>query len=279
MDIYVDIGNTHTVFGILRNRQDKESKQTTDIRKNIEQNLRELRFSTKNIETSEDIYSSLFPFLKDEVLENNKLRLNNFIVSSVVPQLNFAIERFIEKYIDSANIYWVEARDDLGIDWQTEDYKEMGADRVADILGAIALYDDNFIIVDFGTAITIDIISNRKYIGGSISPGFLLLIKSLFQETAKLPMVEIKPTLKIAENTTIGQIQLGTVDIMCRGINNLIQEVKNHYGNLKVLLTGGFSTIAQKVIHCDDVVPMLQFIGMNYYALICKQRNNVRTGG
>lgn len=163
MEIYVDIGNTHTVFGILESNSDR------DIKEDIEKNLEELRFSTRNIETPEDIYSRLFPFLirgKDKI-KDGKIELSSFVVSSVVPQINFVIERFVEKYARCDRVYWVEAGNDLGIDWQTDDYKQMGADRVADILGAICLFNDNFVIIDFGTAITIDVIVNRKYSGGS----------------------------------------------------------------------------------------------------------------
>ncbi|MCS7244173.1 MAG: type III pantothenate kinase [Candidatus Calescibacterium sp.] len=268
MDIYVDIGNTHTVFGILTGTADG------DIKESVENYLHELRFSTRNIETAEDIYSRLYPFLIgfNNLAGGGKFRLNSFVVSSVVPQINFVIDRFVEKYIDCDNVCWVEARNDLGIDWQTDDYKQMGADRVADILGAIYLFRDNFVIVDFGTAITVDVIVNRKYVGGSISPGFMLLIKSLFQETAKLPMVEIKPTFRLVDNTTIGQIQLGTVDIMCRGINSIIRELKQKYGLLRIVLTGGFSSIVKEIIDGDEVIPKLQFIGMNYYFKIIKSK-------
>lgn len=266
MDIYVDVGNTHTVFGIL-------NEENKNILRTVEENLQELRFSTKHIETSEDIYASLFPFIQPK--EDKKFEVKNFVISSVVPQVNFVIEKFIEKYIECEDVFWVEARNDLGIDWQTEDYKQMGADRVADILGAMCIYQDNFCIIDFGTAITIDVVVNKKYIGGSISPGFLLLIKSLFQETAKLPMVEIKPINKILDNTTIGQIQLGTVDIMCRGINSLVYDIKKGYPGIKVILTGGFSNIVKDLIINDAVLFKLQFIGMNYYSKILKSKKGV----
>ncbi len=262
MDIYVDVGNTHTVFGILQSNQNKDYQS-------IEKHLEELRFSTKNIETPEDIYSRLFPFINNNI--QRKFKVDNIVVSSVVPQINFVIEKFVHKYTECNYFCWVEARDGLGIDWQTDEYKQMGADRVADILGAICVYNDNFVIIDFGTAITIDVIVDRKYVGGSISPGFMLLIKSLFQETAKLPMVEIEPTLKLVDNTTIGQIKLGTIDIICRGINSIITELKQTYKDIKIILTGGFSTIAQKIIINDIIIPKLQFIGMNYYLKLIKK--------
>ncbi|MFN3995348.1 MAG: type III pantothenate kinase [bacterium] len=268
MDIYVDVGNTHTVFGVI------ESFSYPSIKESIEKGLQELRFSTKHIDTAEDIYSSLFPFVQPQ--KEGKFVIDSFVVSSVVPQVNFAIERFIEKYTICENIFWVEAREDLGIDWQTEDYKQMGADRVADILGAICLFKDNFCIADFGTAITLDVVVNKKYVGGSISPGFLLLIKSLFQETAKLPMVEIKPLNKILDNTTVGQIQLGTVDIISKGINSIISEIKKSYNVEKVILTGGFSKIVRNIIVHDEIVDKLQFIGMKYYSEMLKEKNKVK---
>lgn len=275
MDIYVDIGNTHTVFGIVNVNDNLNSEISLETKKLIEENLQELRFSTKNIETAEDIYTRLFPFLSKNP-NFHKFKVKNFIISSVVPQINFVIDKFVEKYTESEFVCWIEPRDDIGINWQTEDYKQMGADRVADILGGICLYNDNFAIIDFGTAITIDVIVDRKYVGGSISPGFMLLIKSLFQETAKLPMVELKPIFKILDNTTIGQIQLGTVDIMCRGINSIIYELKNKYKNLKVILTGGFSNIVKSIVINDEIVSKLQFVGMKYYLDIIKNKIKVK---
>lgn len=263
MDIYVDVGNTHTVFGVI------ENFGYPSIEESIERELQELRFSTKHISTAEDIYSCLFPFVQPR--ERGRFVINNFVVSSVVPQVNFAIERFIEKYVVYGDVFWVEAREDLGIDWQTAEYKQMGADRVADILGAMCLFKDNFCILDFGTAITLDVVVGKKYMGGSISPGFFLLIKSLFQETAKLPMVEIKPLNKILDNTTIGQIQLGTVDMISRGINSLISEIKKSYSIEKVILTGGFAKVVRTIVIHDKIVEKLQFIGMKYYSSLLKK--------
>ncbi|MCS6955230.1 MAG: type III pantothenate kinase, partial [Candidatus Calescibacterium sp.] len=104
----MDIGNTHTVFGILTNTTNE------DMKKSIENDLNELRFSTRNIETAEDIYSRLYPFLIgfNNLVHCGKFKLNSFVVSSVVPQINFVIDRFVEKYIDCDNVCWVEARND-----------------------------------------------------------------------------------------------------------------------------------------------------------------------
>jgi type III pantothenate kinase len=276
INLFIDIGNTHTVFGIdkgfsYQNFNSFNQINENEIKKiieNIESSLVEIRFSTNTIDTSDDIFNKISTFLNLNAVDfqNNRYYIDKCVVSSVVPQINFVIEDFIRKYLKLRdNFYFLEANNNLGINWNTDNYKEMGADRVADILGAMFLFKDNFIVIDFGTAITIDIIRNRTYMGGAILPGFLLNIKSLFLNTAKLPMVEVKPANKLYDNTTIGQIQIGCVDIVCKGINSIILNILKDYPDTKVILTGGFSNIIKDLVINHFVIHKLQFIGMKYY--------------
>ncbi len=276
INLFIDIGNTHTVFGIdkgfsYQNFNSFNQINENEIKKiieNIESSLVEIRFSTNTIDTSDDIFNKISTFLNLNAIDfqDNRYYIDKCVVSSVVPQVNFVIEDFIRKYLKLRdNFYFLEANGNLGINWNTDNYKEMGADRVADILGAMFLFKDNFIVIDFGTAITIDIIRNRTYMGGAILPGFLLNIKSLFLNTAKLPMVEVKPANKLYDNTTIGQIQIGCVDIVCKGINSIILDILKDYPDTKVILTGGFSNIIKDLVINHFVIHKLQFIGMKYY--------------
>jgi type III pantothenate kinase len=276
INLFIDIGNTHTVFGIDKGFSYQNFKSFNHINENeikkiienIESSLVEIRFSTNTIDTSDDIFNKISTFLNLNAVDfqDNRYCIDKCVVSSVVPQINFVIEDFIRKYLKLRdNFYFLEANSNLGINWNTDNHKEMGADRVADILGAMFLFKDNFIVIDFGTAITIDIIRNRTYIGGAILPGFLLNIKSLFLNTAKLPMVEVKPANKLYDNTTIGQIQIGCVDIVCKGINSIILDILKDYPDTKVILTGGFSNIIKDLVINHFVIHKLQFIGMKYY--------------
>jgi type III pantothenate kinase len=276
INLFIDIGNTHTVFGIdkgfshqnFNNFNQINENEIKKIIENMESSLVEIRFSTNTIDTSDDIFNKISTFLNLNAVDfqDNRYYIDRCVVSSVVPQINFVIEDFIRKYLKLRdNFYFLEANNNLGINWNTDNYKEMGSDRVADILGAMFLFKDNFIVIDFGTAITIDIIRNRTYIGGAILPGFLLNIKSLFLNTAKLPMVEVKPANKLYDNTTIGQIQIGCVDIICKGINSIILNILKDYPDTKVILTGGFSNIIKDLVINHFVIHKLQFIGMKYY--------------
>ncbi len=284
VDLFIDIGNTHTVFGIYKsnyfdslmfqnlfknNQVEIEETELKKIIENIENSLIEIRFSTNAIDTSDDIFNKISTFLNlnNVDFKSNKYFINNCVVSSVVPQVNFVIEDFVKKYLNlNGGFYFLEANSNLGINWNTDNYKEMGADRVADILGALILFKDNFVIIDLGTAITIDIIKQRTYIGGAILPGFLLNIRSLFTNTAKLPMIEIKPANKLYDNTTIGQMQIGCIDIVCKGINSIILELLKDFQDFKIILTGGFSSMVKNLIINHFVIHKLQFIGMKYYA-------------
>ncbi len=292
VDLFIDVGNTHTVFGIYKNNNSdslvfqnffKNNQLKIDeielkkIIENMENSLIEIRFSTNTIDTSDDIFNKISTFLNlnNVNFKGNKYFINRCVVSSVVPQVNFVIEDFIKKYLNlKGGFYFLEANNNLGINWNTDNYKEMGADRVADILGALILFKDNFIIIDFGTAITIDIIKQKTYIGGAILPGFLLNIKSLFSNTAKLPMVEVKPANKLYDNTTIGQIQIGCVDIVCKGINSIILELLKDFQDFKIILTGGFSNMVRNLVINHFVINKLQFIGMRYYVEILNNSVN-----
>jgi type III pantothenate kinase len=276
INLFIDIGNTHTVFGIdkgfsyqnFNSFNQINENEIKNIIENIESSLVEIRFSTNTIDTSDDIFNKISTFLNLNAVDfqDNRYYIDKCVVSSVVPQINFVIEDFIRKYLKLRdNFYFLEANNKLGINWNTDNYKEMGADRVADILGAMFLFKDNFIVIDFGTAITIDIIRNRTYMGGAILPGFLLNIKSLFLNTAKLPMVEVKLANKLYDNTTIGQIQIGCVDIVCKGINSIILNILKDYPDTKVILTGGFSNIIKDLVINHFVIHKLQFIGMKHY--------------
>ena len=96
----------------------------------------------------------------------------------------------------------------------------MGADRIADSVAAFEKYGGPCIIVDFGTAITFDVVSEKgEYIGGVIAPGVGIAAEALFQHTAaKLPRVEIREPQKVIGSNTVASIQsglfYGAVDMM-----------------------------------------------------------------
>ena len=117
---------------------------------------------------------------------------------------------------------------------------DLGNDRLAAIIGAINLYtDENILILDIGTCLTIDFINKNEYLGGRISPGLEMRYKALNKFTAKLPLCEKNfKNLKYG-NSTLTSIQSGVQRGMIDEIDTLITEFKQENKNNVVICTGG----------------------------------------
>src|SRR5438094_9315674 len=111
------------------------------------------------------------------------------VVSSVVPKKNRVIEQVARK----TKVLWLTPRLKLGVGIDYPKPQSIGADRLANAAAVTALYGCPAIVVDFGTAVTFDIVSDRRaYIGGVIAPGLEAMSNFLYQRTARLPKVSLK---------------------------------------------------------------------------------------
>ncbi len=231
MILLIDVGNTHTVFG------------TTNDGKTF----KKWRFSTGKYETEDELFSHILPLMEKEKISPRDI--GNIIVCSVVPSLNHIMQRFAEKYFEKKPI-WVEAEDGV-IRWNVKAPCEIGADRVANVIGAYHEYGSSCVILDFGTAITIDLLLEGTYEGGVIMPGLLTMVHALFTGTAKLPLVDLKPPIETIGKDTGSNIQIGVIKGSAHAVNGLIEDIKREYGkNIPVVITGGQSkVIAKYVIH------------------------------
>jgi len=126
--------------------------------------------------------------------------------------------------------------------------KEVGQDRLVNAYAAKALYGAPAIIVDFGTAITFDIISKKgDYLGGLILPGIELSLSSLYRNTALLPKVELKMATSIIGKDTVNSMRGGILfgfGAMCDGL--VIQYKKILGKSTKVIATGGNAKLIKR---------------------------------
>ena len=114
-----------------------------------------------------------------------------FVVSSVVPKKNRVVKRAAGK----TKVLWLNPRLNLGVGIDYPAPKTIGADRLANAAAVAALYGCPAIVVDFGTAVTFDIVSKRgNYIGGVIAPGLEAMTNFLYQRTALLPKLSLQRT-------------------------------------------------------------------------------------
>ncbi len=193
--------------------------------------------------------------------------VDSAIVCSVVPDLSKKICGLIKRKYGFKPVL-------VGLDIEVPiknnyDQKELvGQDRLVGAFAAASIYGSPCIIIDFGTAITIDFVSKLgEYEGGMIIPGMRLSARSLFEHTALLPalqQIEIPKNLigKTTQESILSGIFYGYA-AMCDG---LIRQVKaKHARNAKVILTGGYTHLMKKFITAkiDAIDPNLIFKGLN----------------
>jgi type III pantothenate kinase len=185
------------------------------------------------------------------------------VVSSVVPSKNRAIRRAAQ----GRKVVWVSARVPLGI---TVDYPKpltIGADRLANAAAVAFLYRVPAIVVDFGTAVTFDIVSESKsYIGGVICPGLEAMTNFLYQRTALLPRRSLIEPRRAVGKSTMEAMRSGAI----YGYRGLVREIiaricEQEFPGKRVGVvgTGGYaSLIARKLSVIDRVDPQLTLEGL-----------------
>ncbi len=185
---------------------------------------------------------------------------------SVVPDMNYSLRACCQKYfrIDPM-ILRLGIRTGLKIGYK--DPKEVGADRVADAIGAVKLFPGrNLIVVDFGTATTVCAITrDREFLGGNIVPGLKLAMDALESKTAQLPAVEIKPMRSSVGRSTVESIQSGlywsNVGMVRELVRRITEEVFPNEPPC-VIGTGGFCHLFDHEQLFDEVVPDLILVGL-----------------
>ena len=133
-----------------------------------------------------------------------------------------------------------------GIKIITENPKEIGPDRIVDAVGAYEKYGGPILVLDFGTATTYDLITEKgEFAAGITAPGLRISAKALWEDTAKLPEVEIKKPASILAQETISSMQAGLVYGQIGQTEYIINQVKKEsgYKDLKVVATGGLGRI------------------------------------
>src|SRR5438552_2429976 len=194
-------------------------------------------------------------------------KIDIVIVSSVVPKKNAVLRRTIKR----SKILWLTPRVKLGVGIDYPNPKAIGADRLANAVAVAALYGCPAIVVDFGTAVTFDIVSaQRKYVGGVIAPGLESMTNFLYQRTALLPKLSLKEPRSTVGRSTIEAMRSGAV-IGYRGIvREIIARFKDEpfrAKKVRMIATGGYADlIAARLREIDAVHPNLTLEGLRIVA-------------
>ncbi len=226
MLLAVDIGNTHTVFGLL---------EGAELR-------RHFRVETRVGRTADELGAMLGGLLQLEGMALGDITAG--IISSVVPPATDAVERLFARHLAQPALV-VGPGIKTGMPVLYDNPKEVGADRIVNAVAAFDRYRAGAVVVDFGTATTFDVITPKgEYAGGIISPGLMTAAEALFRATAKLPRVEIiRPRTAIGKNT-VSSIQSGLVFGYAGMVDALVERIRREIDFVpKIVATGGLGAI------------------------------------
>lgn len=246
----IDVGNTNIVFGIYEKNE----------------LLHNWRVATDKNRTADE-YAMLF----EQLLSFNKLSsddIEDVIISSVVPNLINILPNMFKKYYNIDPVV-IGPGVKTGMNIKYDNPKEVGADRIVNGVAGYEIYGGPLIVVDFGTAITFDAISeDGEYLGGAITPGVKISSEALFTRTAKLPRVEISKPKSIIGKNTVNSIQAGIsfgyVGLVDYIIEKMIEELNPKKDKkVKVVATGGFAEfISKDSKYIEEVNQLLTLIGL-----------------
>ncbi|MBC2607022.1 type III pantothenate kinase [Pelagicoccus albus] len=188
-------------------------------------------------------------------------------ISCVVPDELYSLRNACRIYFDLEPLF-LEAGVKTKLKIKTRNPLEVGADRIANAVAVSEMFSgQNAVVVDFGTAITLDAVSSqREYLGGSICAGLGLAMEALGSNTAKLPFVEINAPKRALGRSTIEAIQSGLYFGYLGMIRNLVDRIRQEaFGDeaTLVIATGGFSQLYRDAGLFDEIVPDLVLRGVN----------------
>jgi type III pantothenate kinase len=243
MLLTIDVGNSNTVLGVFRG----------------EELIANWRLSTEHTQTVDEygvLTRSLF-----SLAELNQENITGVMISSVVPPLNWTLAEMARIYFGKKALF-VEPGVKTGMAVLVDNPSEVGADRIVNGVAAFHRYGGPCIVVDFGTAITFDVISAKcEYLGGVISPGLGISSEALFSRTARLPRVEIKDPGKVIGTNTVTHMQAGLYYGAVDMVDGMLTRIKSELGlDATVVATGGQARLVAKgskhIQHTDEFLTL-----------------------
>ena len=236
MLLVIDAGNTNIVFAVHDGK---------DIRA-------EWRAVTETTRTADEYAVLLAPLFALQSL--SFADIDSAVIASVVPAALFDIRLFCRRYIHCEPLVVGEPDVDLGIGINVDRPEVVGADRLVNTVAAHARYKGALIVVDFGTATTFDVVSEKgDYEGGVIAPGVNISAEALHQSAAMLPRVAVHRTQSVIGKDTVPAMQSGLYWGYVGLIEGIVARIKQEYGRpMTVIGTGGLASPFHKQTQVID---------------------------
>lgn len=244
----LDIGNTHVLGGVFEGQR----------------LIARFRYATHLIGTADQ-----FGIFLINILQINHVVPEQIVataISSVVPGWDYTIKHTISSYLRTP-LFVLQAGVKTGLNIKYKNPLEVGADRIANAIGAVNAYKDhNIIIVDMGTATTVCAVSKKSdYLGGTIFPGMRLAMESLRMNTAKLMEVDIETCDSYLGKTTKESIQAGLYFAQLGALKEVVVGIKQEVfknQTVRIIGTGGFAQLYKDQALFDVILPDLVLQGL-----------------
>lgn len=247
MLLVMDIGNTNTTIGVF---EGEKLRATWRIKTDAER-------------LADDYATALLALLGAEGIA--PADVSGACICSVVPDVTPAFEQLCRRYFKVSPLV-VGTGTRTGVKVMYDTPRDVGADRIVDVVAAIKLYGPPpLVIVDLGTATVFDAISAEgEYLGGAITPGIGISAEALFSRAAKLHQVELEMPKTVIGRNTNGSIQSGIVLGYVELVAGMVRRFRQELGEkTKVIATGGWARlIGGATGEVDYVDPDLTLTGL-----------------
>ena len=226
MYILGDIGNSDTKLCLVSTRN---------------KIVKKINFPSKNLNDQKltRYFNSLKPDYK---------KINKILFCSVVPKSFNLIKKFLSKKT-KIKCYEVKNLDLKSLIKINVNYKQVGSDRITNAISLINK-KNNFVILDFGTATTFDVLIKDTYYGGIIAPGIRLSLNTLSDKATLIPKINLKMIKNVIGKDTVSAVRSGFFWGYAGLIDNIVKLIKKETRkSFKVIITGGFSNLFKKSIN------------------------------
>lgn len=235
----IDVGNTNIKVGLFEG-----NKLITTFRMNSQ------------VVHTTDEYGMMLKSIP-EVQGINVDNIEGAIISSVVPKIMESLVNAVVKYFNVKPII-VGPGIKTGIKLTSSNPREVGSDRIVDVVAGYEKYGGPLLVIDFGTATTYNLVTeDGSFSVGITAPGVKISAKALWEDAAKLPEIEIKKPASILATETVSSMQAGLVYGQIGATKYIINQVmkESGYDKLKVVATGGMGSIiapeVEEITHYD----------------------------